>query len=162
MGVIGIVCEVNQFHYIFGDSKTDPDDHDHEGGPKAKHEYCHCATFSGCVFAGKAKQRPDADQHRAFGRFRDGPQAKHVPRGQRGLGRGSIAVSLVPPSSYRAHTCMPLGNSLVALSEQRPDPFRSRAFYDQNSLRIPMAFMARAQRVRCDHVPMASSEVSTV
>jgi len=26
-------------------------------------------------------------------RFRDGPQAKHVPRGQRGLGRGSIAVS---------------------------------------------------------------------
>jgi hypothetical protein len=27
-------------------------------------------------------------------RFRDGSQAKHVPRGQRGLGRGSIAVSL--------------------------------------------------------------------
>jgi hypothetical protein len=28
-------------------------------------------------------------------RFRDGPQAKHVPRGQRGLGRGSITVSLI-------------------------------------------------------------------
>jgi hypothetical protein len=41
------------------------------------------------------KQRPDADQHRAFGRVRDGPQAKHVPRGQRGLGRGSITVSLI-------------------------------------------------------------------
>jgi hypothetical protein len=27
-------------------------------------------------------------------RFRDGPQAKHVPRGQRGLGHGSIAVSM--------------------------------------------------------------------
>ena len=35
------------------------------------------------------------DQHRAFGRVRDGPQAKHVPRGQRGLGRGSITVSLI-------------------------------------------------------------------
>lgn len=32
--------------------------------------------------------------HQAFERFRDGPQAKHVPRGQRGLDRGSIAVSL--------------------------------------------------------------------
>jgi len=26
-------------------------------------------------------------------RFREGPQAKHVPRGQRGLGHGSFAVS---------------------------------------------------------------------
>ena len=31
-------------------------------------------------------------KHRAFGGFRDGPQAKHVPRG---LGRGSITVSLI-------------------------------------------------------------------
>ena len=39
-----------------------------------------------------SKQRPDADQVSSLLRLRDGPQAKHVPLGQRGLGRGSIAV----------------------------------------------------------------------
>ena len=32
---------------------------------------------------------------------------------------------------------------------------------DQNSLRIPMAFTARSQRVRCGSVPIASSEVAS-
>ena len=45
---------------------------------------------------------PMPTKHRAFGRFRDGPQAKHVPRGRRGLGHSSIAVSFTPSLSYRA------------------------------------------------------------
>ena len=45
-------------------------------------------------------------------RFRDGPQAKHVPRGQRGLGRGAIAVSEVPHGTTSPAQCL-LGKALV-------------------------------------------------
>ena len=38
-------------------------------------------------------------------------------------------------------------------------PSRSRAFTDQNSIRIPMAFTARSQRVRCGRVPIAFSDM---
>jgi len=65
-GSWGVVCEINQIQQILGDSRTDSDDHDHKGGPKAKHEYCHHATSSVCVFATKTKQRPNAVEHRAF------------------------------------------------------------------------------------------------
>ena len=64
---------------------------------------------------GGQNKGPMPTKHRAFGRFHDGPQAKLVPRGRRGLGRGSIAVSFTPSLSYRASRWMTLGNSLASL-----------------------------------------------
>src|SRR6185295_7537130 len=93
--VIGVACEVNQVRHILGDKQTDPDDHDHEGDSKANHKYWHHAPSFFLVRSPGKNKGPIPFSIEPLRRFRDGPQAKHVPRGQRELGRGSITVSLI-------------------------------------------------------------------
>jgi hypothetical protein len=72
----------------------------------------------------------------------------------------AAAVPIRTMVNARAAPTPHTNRSIMPPQYEGPVPFSGPGLHDQNPIRIPMAFTARSQRVRCGRVPIASSEVA--